>query len=140
MPGDTSTQTGRVFLHIGTPKSGTTHLQALLWANRRGLRRRGVSYPGRTPASQYGAVLELLALDSAPTDGHPMLEWNALLTQIRRTRADVVLSHELLTFANEPTVRRIADDLADREVHLIITARDLRRLIPSKWQEDVRNG
>ncbi len=129
-----------MFLHIGTPKSGTTHLQGLLWANRRQLRTRGMLYPGRGPASQYRAVLELLALDSAPRAEHPMVQWTALLAQIRRSTADVIISHELLTFANEPTVHRIAADLADREVHLVITARDLRRLIPSKWQEDVRNG
>ncbi len=37
----------RIFLHIGAPKSGTTYLQTVLWANRENLRRQGLLMPGR---------------------------------------------------------------------------------------------
>jgi hypothetical protein len=33
---------GRVFLHIGAPKTGTTYLQDVLWSNKAELSRRGV--------------------------------------------------------------------------------------------------
>ena len=40
----------RVFLHIGTPKTGTTHLQTVLWANRAKLAELGVLLPLRAAA------------------------------------------------------------------------------------------
>jgi hypothetical protein len=49
----------RIFLHIGTEKTGTTTLQSFLSANRQTLRRQGVLYPaftGQHGGSQWGFV------------------------------------------------------------------------------------
>ena len=35
----------RVLLHVGTPKTGTSYLQHVLFHNRRALREHGISYP-----------------------------------------------------------------------------------------------
>ena len=37
----------RIFLHVGTPKSGTTYLQAVLWQNADALKSEGLLLPGR---------------------------------------------------------------------------------------------
>ena len=47
----------RVFVHVGTPKSGTTYLQAGLWAQREALGSHGLLFPGRTPFDQNRASL-----------------------------------------------------------------------------------
>lgn len=130
----------RVFVHVGTPKSGTTHLQALLWRNRVELRGRGILYPGASADDHYRAVRELLALDRTPDGPNPLDTWQALLEALNRGPRTAVISHELLTFADPRAVRRLTTDLSGHEVHLIITARDAMRQIPSKWQEDLRNG
>ena len=36
----------QVFIHIGAPKSGTTYLQSVIWANKERLAERGVLVPG----------------------------------------------------------------------------------------------
>ena len=49
----------RVFLHIGTPKSGTTYLQSLWWQHRDALAERGLLLPGGSADEQFraGAVV-----------------------------------------------------------------------------------
>ena len=37
----------KVFLHIGLPKTGTTYLQTVMWADRERMRAQGVLLPGR---------------------------------------------------------------------------------------------
>jgi superfamily II DNA helicase RecQ len=37
----------KVFLHIGLPKTGTTYLQTVMWADRDRMRAQGVLLPGR---------------------------------------------------------------------------------------------
>ena len=36
----------RVYLHVGLPKTATTYLQTILWANREVLEEQGVRLPG----------------------------------------------------------------------------------------------
>ena len=36
----------RVYLHVGLPKTATTYLQTILWANRDALEEQGVRLPG----------------------------------------------------------------------------------------------
>jgi hypothetical protein len=130
----------RVFVHLGTPKSGTTHLQAFLWRNRVTLREQGILYPGASAEDHYRSVRELLELDRSPDGPHHLDTWHSLLEAVDRASHTAVISHELLTFADPRAVHRVAADLSGYELHLIITARDAMRQIPSKWQEDLRNG
>ena len=39
----------KVFLHVGLPKTGTTYLQSIVWANKTVLREQGVLLPGFGP-------------------------------------------------------------------------------------------
>jgi hypothetical protein len=52
---------------------------------------------------------------------------------------DVLISSELLALARPGEVARVLGALDFAEVHLVCTARDLARQIPSVWQEDVKN-
>src|SRR5262245_64817592 len=128
---------GRVYLHVGTPKSGTTSLQELLWRNRERLRGAGLLYPGDQPDAHFLATLDLLDRHfhgQAAADG----AWERLAAEVQAWGGTAVISHEMLAPARPDTVRRAMDSLAGVEVHIVCTARDLARQVPAVWQEDVK--
>ena len=51
---------GRLVLHVGAMKSGTTFIQSRLYAHRDLLQERGIRVPGRRRRSQVLAVQQLL--------------------------------------------------------------------------------
>jgi hypothetical protein len=130
----------RVFLHVGTPKSGTTYLQELLWRNRDSLRANGLLYPGDRPDAHFLATLDLLGrrfhgrLDPAASGA-----WERLAAEVRGWRRTAVISHEMLAPAEPDVVRRAIRSFGDAEVHVVCTARDLARQLPAVWQEDIKN-
>lgn len=122
---------GRLVLHVGAMKSGTTFIQSRLFAHRDLLQARGIRVPGRRRRSQVLAVQQLLR------GGGPM--WDKHAAAVSRHDGTSVISMELLGPAREDvaTVLRAA---VDAEVEVVITARDLNRSIPAMWQETVQNG
>ncbi|RBY97782.1 hypothetical protein DQ237_02390 [Blastococcus sp. TF02-8] len=76
----------RVFLHVGTPKSGTTYLQDLLWSNREVLARDGVAYPGWAPDAHFRACLDLLDLRFDDWHGPATVgTWDRLVAEVAQT-------------------------------------------------------
>ena len=59
--------TKKVYLHVGTPKTGTSYLQHVLFHNRRRLRSHGISYPADRFDAHFLAALDLMRL---PWGGH----------------------------------------------------------------------
>ncbi|HET8561184.1 MAG TPA: hypothetical protein VFL69_11755 [Marmoricola sp.] len=134
----------RVYLHVGAPKTGTTYLQARLSANVRELGEHGVLVP-RTPwwsgrgELHFRAALDLLGEDWGGPPGHARGAWAQLLRRTRGHDGTVVISNELLATASPQIVAQVLADLAG-EVHVVYTIRDLARLLPSAWQEAVKQG
>lgn len=130
----------RVFLHVGTPKSGTTYLQELLWRNRDSLRVAGVRYPGDRPDAQFLATLDLLDRPfHGQVDPAQAGAWERVAAEVRAWPGTSVISHELLAPAGADAARRARHSFGDAEVHIVCTARDLARQIPAVWQEDLKN-
>ncbi|MGI8522238.1 MAG: hypothetical protein ACR2K3_02865 [Nocardioides sp.] len=134
-----------VYVHIGAPKTGTTYLQDRLTRNARSLARHGVHVPTGSvlvsPALfQFRAALDLLEQDWGGPTGHAAGSWPALVKRVRRKSGTVVVSHEILAPADPAYVARLMRDLADCEVHVIYTVRDLGRQIPAAWQESIKQG
>ncbi|HEX3649044.1 MAG TPA: hypothetical protein VHV49_11495, partial [Pseudonocardiaceae bacterium] len=65
--------------------------------------------------------------------------WRWLVDQVSVWPGDTLISSELLALARPDEVARVMATLDFAEVHLVCTARDLVRQIPSVWQEDVKN-
>ncbi|MGH3756945.1 hypothetical protein [Actinophytocola sp.] len=130
----------RVFLHIGSPKTGTTHLQEVLWSNRRALREAGVLYPGKRPDAHFLATHDLRGLK---WHGHVNPDvagaWDRIVNQVRAWPDTSIVSHEMLGSAAPDAITRAMRSLAGLEVHVVLTARDLARQVPAVWQEDVKN-
>lgn len=125
----------RVVLHVGTMKSGTTTIQALLFANQKRLAEQGVLALGRRWADQVAGVQELIARPAAP--GAP---WQRLVEQARGWDGTSVISMEFLGPFIPRRVEAAVAGFGDLPVEVVITMRDLNRTIPSLWQEAVQNG
>ena len=130
----------RVYLHVGVPKTGTTHLQEMLWHNRAVLATQGLLYPGYVHAAHFHAAVDLQR-ERYDTWVDPMADgaWDRLVAHVRQWPERSVITTELLTTVNRGQVARVLRSLDFAEVHVICTARDLARQIPSMWQENIRN-
>jgi hypothetical protein len=128
-----------VFLHIGPPKSGTTYLQGVLWANREALLSQGLLVPGPAAVSQFHAVVDLLERDPTGLGASTSGAWQTLLRTIRAWEGRVVVSHENLGFASEEQVAKARTDLSATDLHIVFTARSLTSVAPAAWQERLKN-
>jgi len=132
----------RAVLHVGTPKSGTTFLQRVLWDNQSTLKSQGFRCAGSRPRDMFLAAIELR--ESHTFWGYPAEDlagrWSEVCRQAREHPGTTILSHEVLGAATEEQVARAMSELDGLDVHLVLTARDLARQVTSEWQERVKNG
>lgn len=130
----------RVLLHIGLMKSGTTFLQGRLDANRDLLAAQGFLFPGATWGAQIQAVTDVLGFGGSaarkPSDG----AWEALLAEMSGHPGSAIVSMEFLAAAVPANIARLADELADVDLRVVVTVRDLGRAVPAMWQEGIKNG
>ena len=133
-----------VLLHIGVHKTGTTALQAALADAREDLLARGVRYPGKLQA-QHRAALALL--------GRPW-GWNArggsvmdrrhfdsLVRRVARHDGRVVISSEFFCEAPEDKAKETIDAFGGPgKVTVVVTLRNLGKLLPSSWQQYLKYG
>lgn len=131
----------RVFLHIGAPKTGTTFLQDVLWANRPVLADQGVLLPGTRRFDHFHATL---AVRQSPRLGtmpeRARTAWPRLLAETADWPGTVVISHEFFSAASRQQAADAVAALRPAEVHLVLTARDYVPMIPALWQESVKTG
>jgi hypothetical protein len=125
----------RVFLHVGSPKTGTTFLQHVLWSHRQLALKQGVLLPLNT-LGHYLACLDVR--DEHQAGARVPGAWRALVDAALDWDGDVLVSHELFAPASREQARTAVADFGDAEVHVIVTARDLARQIPAHWQENIK--
>lgn len=129
----------RVFLHVGTPKSGTSYLQDKMALNRAALEAQGLEYLHTRTGDHFEAALDVIGDRWAGAEKAARGQWDALMLEARKTRRDLVISHEILAAAPPDRVRQALSGFADDEVHIVVTARDLGRQIPAEWQERIKH-
>ncbi|WP_248579773.1 hypothetical protein [Nocardioides sp. InS609-2] len=132
----------RVLVHVGTPKTGTSHLQDVLHRNRERLATHGILYPAERFDEHFLAALDLMKLTWGGLELQAVGAWDRLAADVRAWPGTSVVSHEILATASRTQVDRAltslgADDGA--EIHLILSVRDLVRQIPAEWQENVKH-
>ena len=125
----------RVFLHIGTMKSATSYVQDLCDHNRAALAAQGVLWT--KSGENFLATDDLLGTRRL----RPGLDgaWRRLADALGQHEGDALVSNELLAPINPRKRRLLVSELAPAEPHVVITARDLGRVIPSQWQTGARN-
>jgi hypothetical protein len=132
----------RVLLHVGTPKTGTSYLQDVLFRNRRRLARADILYPADRFDAHFLAALDLMRMPWGGIEAEAVGAWDRLAEQVRRHRGTAIVSHEILATASRSQAGRALRSLGHgdgTEVHLVISARDLVRQIPAEWQENVKH-
>ena len=142
-PGPIPLPVGSRVLHVGPSKTGTTSVQAAMWAARESMRRQGVRYAGRMRHSEEAARAAAGLGSPLSNSGAaaPKRRWDEIVAEIRRApEARVVFSSELLAHAHRDAIRRIADDLDPGRVQVVVTLRPLARILASQWQQNVQTG
>jgi hypothetical protein len=123
----------RVVLHVGTMKSGTTYLQAVLASG--ALEEVGSFYPGGKFGAQTRAVRRLLR----PVEQRQPEAWDALAADARKRPGVAVYSQEFLSFARRTRVQQIVESFGGTPVEVVLTVRDQRSAIAAQWQSFTRN-
>lgn len=128
------------YLHVGCPKTGTSFLQSVMWASREQLAEQGLELPLDGRSDHFHLTLALRGMleetMDAPRAFTVLDRFQAALAQSRSPH--VLISHESLAPATREQVGRLLGMLAAFEVHVVITARDLARQIPSGWQQRIQ--
>jgi hypothetical protein len=132
----------RVYLHVGTPKTGTSYLQHVLFRNRQRLALHGVSYPADRFDDHFLAALDLMRLPWGGLEADAIGSWDRLAAAVRRFDGSSIVSHEILATAARGQIGRALESLGHgqgAEIHLVLSVRDLVRQIPAEWQENVKH-
>jgi hypothetical protein len=128
-------------LHVGSPKTGTTFLQNVLWSQRERTAEQGLLLPMERFADHYLASLDVRGLSGRKE--HPQRAvgmWRRMVQEAEAWPGTTLISHELLAAATaEQAASAVAAFGPDTEVHVVLTARDLIRQIPAEWQEHVKH-
>jgi hypothetical protein len=131
----------RVLLHVGTPKTGTSYLQDVLFSNQETLKDAGILYPADRFDAHFLAALDLLRLPwgGLELDAHGL--WDRTAAEVRAWPGTAIISHEILATASRTQVVRALSSLGhpDVELHVVLSVRDLVRQIPAEWQENVKH-
>lgn len=132
---------GKVIVHVGAPKTGTSFLQDLLFGSRDRLEDIGVRYPADRFDAHFLAALDLMQLPWGGLEAEAVGAWDRLAAQVRDWSGTAIVSHEILARASRIHVSRALDslDAGDTEIHVVLSARDLVRQIPAEWQENVKH-
>ncbi len=130
----------KVFLHLGLPKTGTTYLQTVMWADRERMREQGVLLPGRERRDHLWAT-RIIREDPhlATYDERVRESWGVLQQEIAAWEGTALISHEFFAGAAPEQAARMVAALAPAEVHLILTARENVGLYSGGWQESLKN-
>lgn len=131
-----------MYIHIGLQKTGTSYLQALLWDQQQRLADDGVAL---VPGERDDNDQLMLHVTQRYVEGRDPATVPGALERFRAemettTAPQVVYSNESLADAPDVQIAALLEACGDREIHVVITARDLGRLIPSAWQQLIKAG
>lgn len=130
----------RVYLHIGLPKTATTYLQTILWANREALEAQGLRLPGvgrREHLWSSRIIREDPAFENHSENRRGA--WDRLRADVAAWPGTALISHEFFAAASAEQAARMVADLAPAEVHLVVTGREPLGLFTASWQESLKN-
>lgn len=132
----------RVLLHVGTPKTGTSYLQDVLFRNQERLAEAGILYPADRFDAHFLAALDLMRMPWGGLQAEAVGAWDRLAEAVREHPGTAIISHEILATASRTQAGHALASLGHgegTEVHLVVSARDLVRQIPAEWQENVKH-
>ena len=131
-----------VLLHIGPHKTGTTALQGALGGSRRALAEEQVATDSvRFQLSAAAAVTQSAFGGLSPGSYPDLSHWRKLQERVNDAAEQrYVISSELFGTAEPEQIRQIVSDLGQDRVRVLMTVRPLEKILPSTWQQRVKNG
>lgn len=127
------------FIHAGTPKTGTSYLQGVFFGSRDRLAEHGFALVPRRQQDHLNLALQLRGLirDFDKPGLHRTLA--RFERDLARTDADrILITQEALAPTTPEQAAPLMELLAGWQVHVIVTARDVARQVPSAWQQRVQ--
>lgn len=134
---------GSILMHIGVHKTGTTAVQDALAGTRPLLEEHGVRYPGRHQAHRDIASAAMGRRLGWRTDGArdpDPARWTRFVREAHAHAGTTVLSSEFLAESDDATAARIIEAVGADRVHVVVTLRNLGRILPSAWQQILKSG
>ena len=131
-----------LYIHIGLQKTGTSYLQSIFWQNVEELAAQGLDMVPGSKRDTFHLMLRARDryqphLDPASVVG----ALDRLPGQLAEAPGDrALITEESFAPAPDDQIERLLAACGDREVHLIVTLRDLGRQIPSAWQQLIQSG
>lgn len=130
-------------------KSGTTYLQNIMKSQLTNLAAVDWLYPMKF-APKNGALNHERAIYGLVGSNIPWVSpkeqakmdhwWHKLSEEISDTDKNVIISAEAVAVMLDAGIELLVKSLPKCEIKVVITARDLGRVLPSSWQQSVRNG
>jgi hypothetical protein len=133
-----------IMLHIGAHKTGTTSLQAALFAARNPLEEHGViNLVADGDETANPAARAVQRLPSSGSTGTPV-DYNVWTTLVDQAKAHpnqmVSISAEAFAVSESPVIKQIVKDLGLGRLQVVITLRPLGKILPSQWQQDLHGA
>lgn len=125
-------------IHIGPHKTGTTFIQSSFNHSRDLIEPYGVHYAGKKGATHHAAVSVGGRRAHEPGTGLSEAVWQRLVKNVKKAGDKrVLISSEFYADANDDKIPRVIDELGVD--HVIVTLRPLDKILPSQWQQYVKN-
>src|SRR5699024_5053974 len=140
-------------LYIGPPKTGTTTLQESARVSRSALYEHGVYYPG-TGRNHREAIqgfmrrktkadrsLSRRINKTSRVKAPPLSKWKRLMADIdSEPNRRILLSHEFAGEADNESSAEFVKELGPERTHIAITLRPLTAMLPSRWNQSLKDG
>ena len=130
----------RAYLHVGLQKTGTSFLQSHLWDSPRELAEQGVRMVPDNRTRAFHLARALTARDPSTLGTGPARVLDVVRRQVETAEEPVLLvSQESLAAADADNAATLKALFPRHEVHVVVTARDIARQLPSAWQQRVKS-
>jgi hypothetical protein len=131
----------RLYIHIGLQKTGTSFIQKVLWDSTDELLQQGVEMVPGSKIAMFRLMLDVRDRYNPDIDPASVSRsLKRLPDQLRRAQRTALISQESLATASAPQIERLLEATSGREVHVLVTLRDLGRQLPSAWQQTLQMG
>ncbi len=133
-----------VMLHIGAHKTGTTSVQAALFAASSDLEKQGViNLVADGDETANPAARAVQRLPASGSTGAPVnyQVWTTLVEQVKAHPNQMVsISAEAFAVSESQVIKTIVNDLGLDRLQVVITLRPLGKILPSQWQQDLHGA
>ncbi len=135
----------KLYLHIGTGKTGSSALQSWLSLNAKALRRQGIDYADLAPEAKHGAISSgngyqlLHALRESIEEAERLINTVYFYSESNHT---AIISSEILQGINPVFIQQISDicEKNDIEVTIIAYARSIYEKAYSAYLQEVKRN